>query len=68
MSALSERNTGNGERFAALGFSGSNHGLRTSFINNHFNETGKLPKFEWPIAQFPQSTAEEERVLSDVER
>lgn len=50
MTAMAERNQGTGERFTALGFQGSNHGIKTSFISNHFNGTHKLPAFDWPIA------------------
>jgi hypothetical protein len=39
MTAMSERNSGLGERLTALGFAGSNHGFKNSFINIHFNNS-----------------------------
>jgi 4-aminobutyrate aminotransferase-like enzyme len=36
MTAFAERTTGTGERFIALGFAGSNHGPKSSFLHNHF--------------------------------
>ena len=53
MTAIAERNTGSGERLSAIGFAGSNHGLKTSFINNLYNGTHKLPTFDWPVLNYP---------------
>jgi len=39
MTAMAERNSGFGERLTALGFAGSNHGFKNSFVNIHFNNT-----------------------------
>jgi hypothetical protein len=55
MTAFAERNTGQGEKFTAIGFAGSNHGPKASFINNHFTGTHKLPQLNWPSLNYPQN-------------
>ena len=66
MTAMAERYTGSGERFTAIGFSGSNTGLRTSFIHNHLSGTHKLSN--WPVLKYPKSQQDEEAVLQDINK
>lgn len=42
-------------RFTALGFRGAIHGLKTSFLYNHFRQHHKLPHMNWPIIDYPKS-------------
>ena len=52
-------------RFTALGFRGANHGIKSSFINNHFRGDKKVPTFDWPLIDYPKNQSDESRALED---
>jgi len=65
MTAIAQRelNNDSGTKYLAMGFRGCNHGIKASFVNNHFRGETKIPTFKWPLLDFPQHKGDESQVL-----
>ena len=65
MTAIAQRELNNDSdtKYLAMGFRGCSHGIKASFIHNHFRGETKIPTFNWPLLDFPQTQEEEARAL-----
>lgn len=65
MTAIAQRELNNDSdtKYLAMGFRGCSHGIKASFVHNHFRGETKIPTFNWPLLDFPQTQEEEASAL-----